>query len=151
MLSADLYGPSRGRTRYAVTGEVGLSESIQAFTQVLRIPAPDSGWRGHLSGRLNPLRQAFAEYRAATEGTDGLYAQVISEAPRLAHEVHGLVAEHGALDKAMAILARQAADTDADAETLRRGALDVLGGLSRHRQHVADVVYTAYAVDIGGE
>jgi|SRR4051794_21337651 hypothetical protein len=140
-----------GRPWYAVNGEVGLSESIQAFTQVLRTPAPESGWRRQLRGRLDPLREAFAEYRAATEGADGLYAQVVSEAPRLAHAVDGLVAEHGAVDQAMTSLARQAAEIDADAETLRRGALDVLSGLSRHRQHVADVVYTAYAVDIGGE
>lgn len=139
------------RPWYAATGGVGLSESIQAFTQVLRAPAPDSGWRTHLSGRLDPLREAFAEYRAATEGEDGLYAQVVSEAPRLAHEVDGLVAERGAVERAMANLARQAAEASADAETLRRGAQDMLSGLTKHRQHVADVVYTAYAVDIGGE
>ena len=139
------------RPWYAVNGDVGLSESIQAFTQVLRTPGPESGWRGQLRGRLAPLREAFAQYRAVTEGADGLYAQVVTEAPRLAHAVDGLVAEHGAVDRAMTNLARQVAETGADAETLRLGAQDMLSGLSRHRQHVADVVYTAYAVDIGGE
>src|SRR5690349_19542913 len=82
--------PAAARPWYAVNGEIGLSESIQAFTQVLRAPAPDSGWRTHLRGRLDPLRKAFADYRSATEGTDGLYAQVVNEAPRLAHAVDGL-------------------------------------------------------------
>jgi hypothetical protein len=128
-----------------------MSETIQALNQVLRTPRPDSGWRMHLFGRLMPLRAAFAEHRAHTEGEEGLYAQVISDAPRLAHAVDGLVAEHAALDSAMASLARRAAEVSADAETLRRRALDMLDGLAKHRQRVSDVVYEAYAIDIGGE
>ena len=38
-----------------------------------------------------------------------------------------------------------------DAETLRHRAMAVLDELTRHRQHDADLVYEAYATDIGGE
>lgn len=143
--------PTDQRPWNAANGAVQLSETIQAFNQVLRVLAPDSGWRTNLCHRLDPLRSAFAEHRATTEGADGLYAVVVNDAPRLAYVVDRLVAEHAALDAAMATLARRAAEVSADAEALRRGALDVLDELSRHRQHVSDVVYEAYAIDIGGE
>src|SRR5688500_3083124 len=71
------------RPWHAATGAVQMSETIQAFSQVLRSPVPDPGWRMHLCGRLMPLRAAFAEHRAHTEGEEGLYAQVVSDAPRL--------------------------------------------------------------------
>src|SRR6185503_19202679 len=121
----------------AATGPVRMSESIQAVNQVLRAPEPDPGWRMHLCGRLMPLRAAFAEHREHTEGEEGLYAQVISDAPRLVHAVDGLVAEHAALDSAMAALARRAAEVSSDAEMLRRRALDMLDGLAKHRQRVS--------------
>ena len=149
--SRQIPAPADRRPWNAATGPVRMSESIQAVNQVLRAAAPDPGWRMHLCGRLMPLRAAFAEHREHTEGEEGLYAQVISDAPRLAHAVDGLVAEHAALDSAMATLANRAAEVSADAEALRRGALHMLDDLARHRQRVSDVVYEAYAIDIGGE
>ena len=150
-MSRQIPAPTDRRPWNAVTGPVRMSETIQAFSQVLRARVPDPGWRMHLCGRLMPLRAAFAEHRAHTEGEEGLYAQVINDAPRLVHAVDGLVAEHAALDSAMATLATRAAEVSADADSLRRGALDMLDNLARHRQRVSDVVYEAYAIDIGGE
>jgi FAD/FMN-containing dehydrogenase len=139
------YGPLS-----AIAPRAQLGESIRALSQTLRMPDMASV-RQQLRGLLDPLRAAFAEHRAATEGTDGIYAEVVYDAPRLANTVHGLVAEHAALDSAMAALARRADEVSADAEALRRHAYKVLDELSRHRQHDADLVYEAYATDIGGE
>lgn len=113
--------------------------------------ALDHSWRTHLRGLLDPMREAFAQHRAATEGDEGLYADVVQDAPRLARAVDGLVAEHRSLEQAMARLASIADEVSADADALRRGARQVLDGLTRHRQHDADLVYEAYATDIGGE
>jgi hypothetical protein len=111
----------------------------------------DRDWHTRLRGLLDPLRVAFAEHRAATEGATGLYADLVNEAPRLVNTVHVLVAEHDGLDTAMARLADSAEARDADPQVLRRHTLDVLVGLTRHRQQDADLVYEAYATDIGGE
>jgi hypothetical protein len=111
----------------------------------------DRDWHTRLRSLLDPLRAAFAEHRAATEGATGLYADLVNEAPRLVNTVHVLVAEHDGLDTAMARLADSAEARDADPQVLRRHTLDVLVGLTRHRQQDADLVYEAYATDIGGE
>jgi len=136
------------------TNAVPLGDSIRALALSLMNPAgsaAEHSWRSQLRGLLDPVRKAFAEHRAATEGDHGLYAEVVNDAPRLARTVDGLVAEHHALDSAMARLARWADEVSADAEAIRRGGLEVLGELSRHRQHDADLVYEAYSTDIGGE
>jgi hypothetical protein len=132
---------------------VPLGESIRDLALSLINPAAssDRSWRVHLRGLLDPVREAFAQHRAATEGDKGIYAEVVHDAPRLARTVDGLVAEHHALDLAMDTLAQWADEVSQDAETLRRRALEVLGDLSRHRQHDADLVYEAYSTDIGGE
>jgi len=133
---------------------IPLGDSVRALALSLMNPASSASersWRVQLRGLLDPVRKAFAEHRAATEGAHGLYAEVVHDAPRLAHTVDGLVAEHHALDTAMAKLAHWTDEVSADAEAIRRGALEVLGELSRHRQHDADLVYEAYTTDIGGE
>jgi hypothetical protein len=135
------------------TTTISLGDTIRALGLSVKGQAdpPASQWRAHLRGLLVPLREAFAQHRAATEGDLGIYADVVNDAPRLARTVDGLVAEHHALDSAIARLARRADEVGTDAETLRHGAMAVLDELTRHRQHDADLVYEAYATDIGGE
>jgi hypothetical protein len=108
---------------------------------------PPERWRD----LLEPVRAAFVEHRHATEGEEGLYADVVLDAPRLARMVDGLVAEHSELDTAIASLALAAHSTETDAETLRADAQRVIDGLARHRQLDSDLVYEAYTTDIGGE
>ena len=99
--------------------------------------------------QLLAVRDAFAEHVAATEGPDGRYAELVEHAPRLAAGVAVLVREHGDMLQAFDRLLRRASGMD-EAE-LRVHAGDVLRDLSRHRQRGADLVYEAYATDIGGE
>src|SRR5258707_1251458 len=47
----------------------------------------DRDWHTRLRSLLDPLRVAFAEHRAATEGATGLYADLVNEAPRLVNTV----------------------------------------------------------------
>jgi hypothetical protein len=129
-----------------------LGDTIRAFAMSLMVApdqALDHSWRARLRGLLGAMREAFAQHRAATEGDEGFYADVVQDAPRLARAVDGLVAEHYTLELAMARLASIADEASPDA--LHRGARQVLDGLARHRQSDADLVYEAYATDIGGE
>jgi hypothetical protein len=111
---------------------------------------PDT-WQDHLRALLRPLQEAFAAHRAATEGDGGLYAEVVLEAPHLANTVDALVAEHHQIGTAMERLAAVANEVSADAEILRREAMEVLDGLAQHRVRDSDLVYEAYANDLGGE
>lgn len=130
---------------------VALSATIKDLGQSLVSPVEHAEWRARLSSVLEPLRRAFAEHRAATEGDRGIYADLVQDAPRLARTVDDLVAEHDQLDTAMARLARAVEEVSADAETLLRGALAVFDHLNRHRQSDANLVLEAYVTDIGGE
>ena len=123
---------------------------IRDLARSLIAPAEPETWPDHLRAMLRPLQEAFAAHRAVTEGDDGLYAEVVFDAPRLAGAVDGLVAEHDAIGSAMERLAADAS-VGADADVLRRDALEVLDELAQHRQRDSDLVYEAYATDIGGE
>ena len=135
----------------AWTGKIPLGETIRDLARSVVGPAEPDSWPDHLRTLLRPLQEAFAAHRAATEGDDGLYAEMVLEAPRLAGAVDGLVAEHHQIGSAMERLAAVAHEVSADAEVLRREALDVLDGLAQHRQRDSDLVYEVYATDIGGE
>jgi hypothetical protein len=119
--------------------------TVHAFAAQVRTADPTA-----VRAVLEPLREAFAEHRAATEGVSGIYADVVHDAPRLARTVDGLVAEHECIDAAMARLATMAA-RDGQEEALRAQAGEVLDTLLRHGRHDAELVHEAYTTDIGGE
>jgi hypothetical protein len=86
-----------------------------------------------------------------TEGPDGLYSELLDHAPRLCRGVNILVREHAAIVAAVDALHARVGDPAIAAEQVRSWASDLLRELSRHRQRGADLVYEAYATDIGGE
>jgi hypothetical protein len=128
-----------------------LLRSIHTFEQAIATPAGEPGWREKASTRLHNLRGAFAEHIVVTEGPEGLYAELLDHAPRLARAVQVLVREHAALVTAMSSLQQKVDQTENRVEDVRTWASDLLRELSRHRQRGADVVYEAYGTDIGGE
>jgi septation ring formation regulator EzrA len=128
-----------------------LLHAIQALETSLAAPAQELGWRDRVVARLRALSAAFAEHVVVTEGTAGLYAELLDHAPRLCHGVHGLVREHAAVKTALSTLERRAVQREARIDDLRSWASDLLRELSRHRQRGADLVYEAYHTDIGGE
>lgn len=128
-----------------------LLHSIQSFEQALAAPAGDPAWRDRVAGKLRGLSSAFAEHVMVTEGADGLYAEVLDHAPRLARRVHVLIREHAAVEATLSALEHRAAQPETTNEQLRSWSGDLLRELSRHRQRGADLVYEAYHTDIGGE
>ena len=128
-----------------------LVREIQFFEQAIAAPAGDPGWRQRVAARLGGLRGAFAGHMGVTEGPDGLYAELLDHAPRLARRVHVLIREHVVMAATMAALQRRVDLPETTVEELRGWASDLLRVLSRHRQRGADLVYEAYQMDIGGE
>ncbi|WP_239312683.1 hypothetical protein [Plantactinospora mayteni] len=133
------------RRRAALLGEIHVLE------QAIAAPARDPGWRPRVRSSLGGLRGAFAEHMVSTEGPDGLYAELLDHAPRLARGVHVLIREHAAVVATMAALQGRVDLPEISVTELRNWATELLRELSRHRQRGADLVYEAYQTDIGGE
>jgi hypothetical protein len=125
----------------------------------MAISSPAAGripdWSAQVTKDLIGVRDAFDQHIEATEKPDGLYDEIMQRAPRLAHTVDRLREEHPPIAASIAeTLARMEADdvlrdtwpVDRARDDLQR----LIGGLVRHRQKGADLVWEAYNVDIGG-
>jgi hypothetical protein len=109
----------------------------------------DPTWRDDLGAALSDLLHAFDAHVDEVEGGDGLLADVVTRAPRLAKRVDRLGAEHPPLRAQIEAVRAKVATGDVD--EVRSDILDALVALAKHRQTGADLVYDAYNVDIGGE
>jgi hypothetical protein len=128
-----------------------MGQAVQAFAEAVAAPATSAAWRSAVATRLAALRERLQQHVVVTEGTDGLYAEMLEHAPRLSRQIAALTADHRSLEGAVDTLARRLRDPARPVERLRPSAEDLLAHLSDHRQQGADLVYEAYTTDIGGE
>lgn len=124
-----------------------LRLAMREVESALAAPAPgrEDSWRGEIGARLDALGDALEAHVAATEADDGLLAEIMASAPRLARRVERARADHERLRGGLAAIDRGAAVTAVRDQV---GAL--LVDLVRHRQLGSDLVYDAYNVDIEG-
>lgn len=131
-----------------------LRDALVALEEASSSSARDSGrWREGVAARLAALRKAFAEHVAETEAPGGLYDEMEDIAPHVQGKARRLREEHPPLTTAIeegilrfATPFPETTDLDAVRDDLQR----LMGRLIRHRQHGADLVWEAYALDIGG-
>jgi hypothetical protein len=130
-----------------------LLAAIRGFECALTGCPSEPSWRRGVVAELGRLRAAFNQHVELTEGPDGLYAEVIGVAPRLANQVSTLGREHASVFLSLASLSEHidGGQLDQEPERVRDLADQLLRELSRHRQRGADLVHEAYATDIGGE
>jgi hypothetical protein len=132
-----------------------LHSALVQLEQALAAPAAGRGaeWLTGVFAALVRLREAFDEHVVGTESPDGLFAQVLRSQPRLGHAVDLLTTDHtvirDAITDALAVV-HELSERSPRAEEVREQLLDLVLALARHRQRGADLVYEAYAVDIGG-
>lgn len=112
-------------------------------------------WLWRTGSSLRRLRHTIEEHIAQVEAPDGLHAQVLQDEPRLASRVRRLVTDHEILrDRVSAVIALSdrpcGSAPDPLIRAVRGEALLVLDLLERHRQRGADLMFEAYAQDIGG-
>jgi hypothetical protein len=122
---------------------VDLEDAIAAAA-----PGRESAWTEQVRAHVARVGPAFAKHITATEGPDGLFDQVRRRSPRLDGHCRRLAEEHGTITTQLAAVHRVL--EEGDSESIRAAVVDLLGQLVRHRQLGADLVYEAYAVDIGG-
>jgi hypothetical protein len=132
-----------------------LLAAAASLEGALAAPASDMRWSERLGEVLMDLRATFDEHVTATEGLDGVLAQVRDRAPRLSGQIDRLVDEHvtigGAVERLVDRIDHVPAERTAqETAAIREDALDILAVIMRHRQLGADLLYEAYNVDVGG-
>ena len=132
-----------------------LRESMSALEDALAAPAAaDQGrWAQRTHVALVELSGDFREHIDITEGPDGLYRNLLETSPRLSGPVANLTREHALIGGQVdSLLVRvMAPDVAEDVDGVRDLGTALLGRLVRHRQRGSDLIFDAYALDIGGE
>ena len=132
-----------------------LLESMRAVEQALSAPAPgrEQRWAERVHASLVDLAADFGEHINLTEGPDGLYRELLKNAPRLSGAVARLIRAHAVIndevDKLLAVVTEPGIDEYVD--RVRELGTALLARLLRHRQKGSDLIYEAYEAEIGGE
>jgi hypothetical protein len=130
-----------------------LYQSILSLEGALS--APSKGrvpeWAHRVSDHLGQVRSALDNHIAVTEGSGALFDDMMDQAPRLAHAIGALRQEHDSLRSLLDEAARrvEAVGDPGGVDAARARLLDVIRELLEHRHRGAELVYDAYAVDIG--
>jgi hypothetical protein len=135
-----------------------LRRALSALEDALAAPMAghERDWVAKLLRTLEHLSEVFEHHVEVTEGPGGLYEDVLDMAPRLDNVIRRFRIDHEAIRAGIAadrarLQARGLGDATVDLEPVRRRLTRLLGRLVRHRQQGAELIYEAYAVDIGGE
>lgn len=130
-----------------------LRESLDALECALASPALGRPliWGERVRSVLAEVADDLREHVAVTEGPDGLHQAILSGDLRLTNAVEALAAEHVRVTAEVGELlaATEPPVTAADVPDVRERATALLGLLIRHRQRGADLIFEAYATDIG--
>lgn len=131
-----------------------LRESLGALERALAAPAPGREvlWGETVHRAIGAIADDFGAHIEVTEGAGGLYEAILAGDMRLANAVNALKAEHAQIAQEIAeVVAETTAPVVTDDVTdVRERATRLLVHLIRHRQRGADLIYEAYATDIGG-
>ena len=131
-----------------------LRESLSALEHALASPAVGRPliWGERVRSVLVELADDFREHIEVTEGPDGLHHAILAGDLRLTNAVDALTAEHHRIADALAglVSATEPPVTMGDVAGVRDQATALLTQLIRHRQQGADLIFEAYATDIGG-
>lgn len=130
----------------------GVEDALHGLERSFASPADGrTAWSEGLSAALAVMLDAWAHHADATEQEDGLFDDVLTEAPHLAHKVDQLRQEHEGIAHDIAgtlALAQKGESTDHAVAALQDATLALMGRIVRHRHLGASVVYDAFSVDI---
>jgi Hemerythrin HHE cation binding domain len=153
----EVYETSTSALDAAKGQRLSLRRAIGQLEDALTQPSlgRTADWAAGLSPVLEHLKEVFSVHVEVTEGPDGLYEEIIENAPRLANRIERFTREHASiihqLDQAMAQVRLVAGSGVRAADDLRDALVRLFADLVRHRKRGLDLVYEAYHVDIGGE
>jgi hypothetical protein len=136
----------------------GLKAALSGLELALAAPfANRVDWVMHVRDALDAVHEVWTRHIVETEAPGAFLDELVTEAPRLSTPTSRLRREHSEiLATIVRAEKRLAAPPDVDdgyvawAEEMRVELTALLAALARHRQRGADLVYEAYAVDLGG-
>jgi hypothetical protein len=133
----------------------GLKSAMSGLEIAIAAPTPGrvGEWAHGVRDALNVLQEVWTRHVVETEAPGAFLDDLVEEAPRLYNQALRLREEHGEiLSILLEVEDRLEPDRDDPewSERLRSVLTSLLVALARHRQRGADLVYEAYAVDIGG-
>ena len=130
-----------------------LGESMRALEDALALPIGLEVWGRRVRAALTELAHDVETHIGLTESDGGLYASLSQVAPRLSAGIAAQLEDHRVLAAEVARLlqARDDGISRADLAVHREQLTALLGLLVTHRQRGSDLIYEAYAVDIGGQ
>lgn len=131
-----------------------LGESVAALDAALAHPVGlGPMWRRRVRAALTELAHDLRDHVALTEAEGALYSDIRATAPRLTHGVELQLRDHAEVLAECERLLDERDEGMHGAEQVaahREAATRLLDRLARHRQRGSDLIYEAYAVDIGG-
>lgn len=126
-----------------------IGDAISAVEVALAAAAGTGAtWRSHVQEALERLHGLVVEQVAAYEVPDGVFDDIVARAPRLASQVTKIKERIEPLGARIAELIGLAVEADPD--EVREQAVLLLADVVRARQKIADLVWEACSVDLGG-
>jgi hypothetical protein len=118
------------------------------------LPGRVHDWAVRVHDALVDVGATFERHIAVTEGPGGLFDDITRVSPRLANAVSNLQTEHRTVraelaNELEAVRALHRSGGDDQAAAVRDRISELLSRLTKHRQRGSDLVYEAYAVDLG--
>ena len=136
----------------------GLKAALSGLELALAAPyANRVDWVINVRDALGAVHDVWTRHIVETEAPGAFLDELVTEAPRLSTPTSRLRREHSDILATIVSeetrLAAPPAEDDGYvewAEALRIELTALLAALARHRQRGADLVFEAYAVDLGG-
>jgi hypothetical protein len=136
----------------------GLKAALSGLEIALAAPVRHrTAWVTGVRDGLHALHEVWTRHIVETEAPGAFLDELVAEAPRLATPASRLRREHNDIlatitggEKRLLTPPADEDSYDAWVDEMRSELTALLIALVRHRQRGADLVYEAYAVDIGG-
>jgi hypothetical protein len=133
----------------------GLKSAMSGLEIAIAAPAPGrlDEWTVGVREALETVQEVWTRHVVETEAPGGFLDELVETAPRLSKPVLRLREEHDEILSILLDIEERLVPDERDPEwvdRLRSVLTSLLVALARHRQRGADLVYEAYAVDIGG-
>lgn len=129
-----------------------LGQAMQQLESAVAAPAAKESWTATLLHHLRQLETVFTHHVDSVQSPSGLLDRIVDQAPRLQRSVEARKLEHVRIATSISDTI-QSTSPDGPGDTvidIRESVMELIVDLSRYRQKGADLIYDAYAVDIGG-
>ena len=125
-----------------------LYDAMRCLEAAVARPSGLADWRIEIEAAVADLDGSLRDHIAQIEGPDGLFVEILNQAPHLEPIVETLRKEHRGMAEACNDALGRAADWSP--QRLRRRVNALLVRLALHRQTGAELLFDAYNVDIAG-